>query len=53
MEAGVRIRGRKINNIKYANDITQLAENKKDMLELTKSGKNESEGQSQMKPEEN
>ena len=43
MEAGVRIRGQKINNIKYANDITQLAENKEDMLELTKSGKNESE----------
>lgn len=43
MEAGVRIGGRKMNNLKYANDIILLAESKEDKVELIKSGKNESE----------
>jgi hypothetical protein len=42
-QAGVRIGERKINNLKYANDIILLAESKEDTVELTKSSKNESE----------
>lgn len=42
-EAGVGIGGQKINNLKYANDIILLAGSKEDMVELIKSGKNESE----------
>jgi hypothetical protein len=36
IEAGVKIQGRKINNIKYADDTTLLAENKDDMGQLIK-----------------
>jgi hypothetical protein len=42
MEAGVRRGGQKIKKLKYANDITLLAESKEDMVELIKSGKNKS-----------
>jgi hypothetical protein len=43
IKPGVGIGGRKINNLKYANDIILLAVSKEDMVELIKSGKNESE----------
>jgi hypothetical protein len=43
MEKGVRLGGQKINNLKYAKDITLLAESKEDIAELTKSIKNETE----------
>jgi hypothetical protein len=38
MEAGVRIGGRKINNLRYTDDTTLLAETKEDMGRLIKTG---------------
>jgi hypothetical protein len=43
IEAGIKIGGRKINNLRYADDTTQLAENKDDMGQLIKRVKISSE----------
>jgi hypothetical protein len=43
IEAGVKIGGRKINNLRYADDTTLLAENKDDMVQLIKRVKISSE----------
>jgi hypothetical protein len=43
MEAYTRIRGQKISNVRYADDITLRVENDGDLVELTKRVKNKSE----------
>jgi hypothetical protein len=41
IDAGVKIGGQKINNLRYADDTTLLAENKDDMGQLIKKGQNQ------------
>ena len=42
LDTGVRMGGRKINNLRYADDTTLLAESKEELLQLIKSVKEKS-----------
>ena len=43
LEAGIKIAGRNINNLRYADDITQMAESKEDLKSLLMRVKEETE----------
>ena len=42
-QAGIKIAGRNINNLRYADDITHMAESEEDLKSLLMKGKEESE----------
>ena len=42
-QAGIKIAGRNINNLRYANDITHMVESKGELKSLLMKGKEESE----------
>ena len=42
-QAGIKIAGRNINNLRYADDTTLIAENKEELKSLLMKGKEESE----------
>ena len=42
-EAGIKIAGRNINNLRYADDITHMVESKEELKSLLMKGKEESE----------
>ena len=42
-QAGIKIAGKNINNLRYADDITLMAESEEELKSLLKKGKEESE----------